>query len=47
MGAIQFAGLARRLEMLGKDDQLGEAPPLLQQLEADYGQVVEALRELS
>jgi HPt (histidine-containing phosphotransfer) domain-containing protein len=45
MGAIQFAALAHRLEALGKDDRLGQAPPLLQELDADYAQVVAALKE--
>lgn len=45
-GALDFAGLARELEMMGKANNLNGADSKLQQLSADFLRVKQRLEEL-
>jgi histidine phosphotransfer protein HptB len=45
-GAMRLSAFARELEMMGKDGKLDGASPKIEQLEAEYGQVQLALRDL-
>jgi HPt (histidine-containing phosphotransfer) domain-containing protein len=46
-GAVALADLARELEYLGRAGQLDGAAPKLEQLEAAYVRVEQALRQMS
>jgi HPt (histidine-containing phosphotransfer) domain-containing protein len=46
LGAVSFSQQARELEMLGKANDLEEVGSKLEQLSADFLQVVDCLKEL-
>jgi HPt (histidine-containing phosphotransfer) domain-containing protein len=45
-GALGLAGLARDLEMIGRENRLADAGPKLDELAAEYAQVATALKGL-
>ena len=45
-GALQFGGLARELEMMGREADLGDAPEKVKSLVSDYETVQQSLLEL-
>lgn len=46
-GALEFGSLARELEMIGKDGELGKAKGKLEQLVNDYTEVKNSLEQAS
>jgi HPt (histidine-containing phosphotransfer) domain-containing protein len=45
-GALQYAALARELEILGREERLNEAPARVKALVAGYEPVRQAIQEL-